>query len=648
MVGPNDDMPDFRPLLTTGRDAPYPWAAAKTLEARPQFSVSRTRVRVRHFATRGGLAQLRAPVPKGAGRRVMVKVRVIKTSPTTRTVLATHFCYVRRGMEAEGQADAAFFSRDDDVVDTAAFSRDCAGDRHHFRLVVNPEDGTDLPDLRAYGREFLARVERDLDTPLHWVAGAHFDTGRPHLHMVIRGCGSDGRALLLTRDYIKHGLRSQAETLATELLGPGRPRLIVQSRDLIADGFTALDRKLIEAAPQGALDVRELPEHLHAVALRRLVHLETGGWVSRRRDGHWKVPAGLRDQLQVFGEHEARRRVADKILWPTEWSHDRARLEPVLLQPGARLIGAFVGCEPLSRFPDGPQILILDLEDGRLGHVRIPQLKQVLALDRLEQGAVVEVRGRPLETRASDQTIMAVSKEGGGVYSGENHRASRPTDSPAFIERHLQRLRMMGREGACAAMEDGSFVIPEDYAVRALRVDAARNGPAAPEVRVLDGRSVNEQVTARAHTYLDTLMGDRGQRPLQGPFGKRVSDALARRQGVLERWGIGSGHPRVLGPMDARVLTTMEIQTVFEALGAEGKPVFMAGNGEGFAGVYASRVRIDRQAFAVIEGRHSITLVPWKAGLEAGRGLTMTGIVRDGATDFRVGLQAARGLGLEL
>jgi hypothetical protein len=378
------------------------------------------------------------------------------------------------------------------------------------------------------------------------------------------------------------------------------------------------------------------------------VNLETGGWVSRERDARWTLPTGLREQLQTFGENEARGRVSDKILWSSGWSHDRVRLEPVALQPEDRVIGAYVGCAPLSRFPDGPQILILDLEDGRLGHLRIPQLKQVLTLDRLEEGAVVEVRGRALQTRASDQTVFAVAKDGGGVYSMADHRARRPRDSLAFIERHLQRLRMMGREGACVATEDGKFLIPGDYLERAMRVDALRNGAAVPEVRVLDARSVHDQVTARAHTYLDGLMDGRSRRPLQGPFGERVSEALARRESVLEHWGVGAGHPRVLGPTDARTLTAMEIQTVFETLGAEGKSVFMAGNGEAFAGVYASRVQIDRQAFAVIEGRHSITLVPWKAGLEAGRGLMMSGIVQGGVTDFRVGLQAARGLGLEL
>ena len=206
----------------------------------------------------------------------------------------------------------------------------------------------------------------------------------------------------------------------------------------------------------------------------------------------------------------------------------------------------------------------------------------------------------------------------------------------------------MGREGACVATEDGRFFIPEDYPARAMAVDVLRNGAALPAVRVLDPRPIDAQVAARARTYLDTLLEGRSEQFLSGPFGDSVSSALKERRVVLEDWGLGKEQPKGLSPSDVRALTTMEIQTVFETLGAEGKAVFMAGNEEAFAGIYAARVHLDRRPFAVIEGQHSITLVPWKPGLESGRGLMMSGIVQGGVTDFRVGLQAARGLGLEL
>jgi type IV secretory pathway VirD2 relaxase len=44
-------------------------------------------------------------------------------------------------------------------------------------------------------------MENDLGTDLEWIAVAHHNTEHPHLHMVIRGVGSDGPA-----DSIKAGL----------------------------------------------------------------------------------------------------------------------------------------------------------------------------------------------------------------------------------------------------------------------------------------------------------------------------------------------------------------------------------------------------------------------------------------------------------
>ena len=52
--------------------------------------------------------------------------------------------------------------------------------------------------------------------------------------------------------------------------------------------------------------------------------------------------------------------------------------------------------------------------------------------------------------------------------------------------------------------------------------------------------------------------------------------------------------------------------------------------------------------YAVVEGRHGITLAPWRAALEACRGQAMTGILQGGAVDFRFGQQLGRGQGLEL
>lgn len=640
------DLFDFRPPMAARRETPPLGKVGRVAglgRATPDMT---PRQRAQHFSAKTQTTRVR-PVKAATGgqRRVMVKARVVKMGPAARKALMTHVRYVEREGTGEAGAEGQFFDKTSDSADAPAFARRCEPDRHHFRLIVNPEDGRDLPDLKAYARQFLERVERDMGTSIDWVAGAHFDTGRPHLHILVRGKRGDGRDLVLPRDYVSHGLRGRAQELATEILGPRQEVSAHAERDLTADRFTAMDRTLIGAAPDGRLALTDVPDAMRGDALRRLVHLETAGWVVREGRKTWSLPGDLRERLQAFGEREGRERAATKALWGGEWS---ARLEPVAIQPGERLVGAYVGTAPMGPYDNGPQVLVLDMADGRLGHLRLPTVQTVLALDRVAQGAIVEVRASPLKARPADQTIAEVAAERGGVYSAAGHKAARPADSDTFIERHVRRLKAMGREGACETLGDGRFRVPQDYGDRAAMADRTRDGNAATDLRVLDPRPLKDQIDAKAHTYLDTLLANDAQTSMQGPFVEAVRRALPERAATLRGLGLGSGDPLVLGAKDVHALTTMEIQTVFEKLGAHGKPVFMATSGQEFSGVYMSKVQIGRQPFAVVEGRHAITLAPWRAALEACRGQAMTGSVQAGVVDFRFGQQLGRGAGLEL
>lgn len=643
------DLFDFRPPMTARRETPPVGKVGRIAglgRATPDMT---PRQRAQHFSAKTQTTRVRpTKAASGGQRRVMVKARVVKMGAAASKALMTHVRYVEREGAGEAGAEGQFFDKTSEAADAPAFARRCEPDRHHFRLIVNPEDGRDLPDLKAYARQFMERVERDMGTSIDWVAGAHFDTGRPHLHILMRGKRDDGRDLILPRYYVSHGLRGRAQDLATEILGPRQERSAHAERDLTADRFTAMDRTLIGTASDGRLALASVPEGMRGDALRRLVHLETGGWVTREGSEAWRLPSDLRERLQAFGEREGRERAATKALWGGEWSGQLSRLEPVAMQPGDRVVGAYAGAVPMGPYDNGPQVLVLDMADGRLGHLRLPNVQAVLALDRVAEGAIVEVRATALQARPADQTIAEVAAERGGVYSAAEHRAARPADSETFIERHVRRLEAMGREGACETLGDGRFRVPQDYGDRAAVADRARDGNAAMEVRVLDPKALKDQIGAKAHTYLDTILAKDAQASLEGPFGEAVRRALPERAATLRELGLGSGEPLALGAKDVHALTTMEIQTVFETLGAHGKPVFMAASGETFSGVYMSRVQIGRQPFAVVEGRHAITLAPWRAALEACRGQAMTGSVQAGVVDFRFGQQLGRGAGLEL
>src|SRR3546814_14255830 len=83
----------------------------------------------------------------------------------------------------------------------------------------SPEDCSELADVRAFTRDLVATMERDLGTRLEWVAVDHWNTDNPHVHLLVRGKGDDGQNLVIDKDYIRTGMRARAAGLVTAELG---------------------------------------------------------------------------------------------------------------------------------------------------------------------------------------------------------------------------------------------------------------------------------------------------------------------------------------------------------------------------------------------------------------------------------------------
>ncbi|WP_292228373.1 DUF3363 domain-containing protein [Brevundimonas sp.] len=636
----------FKPPMTARRETPRAGTWGRLLNrATPSMT---PRARARHFNAKGSVQRVR-PVRSAAGgmRRVMVKVRVVPMTGASKRALTFHLRYVERdGAGAEGER-GEIFDAQSDAADTKSFVERTDGDRHHFRLIMNPEDGRDLPDLKAFTRDFMNRLEEDLGTPLDWVAGAHYDTGRPHLHIVLRGKRDDGQDLVIPRDYVSHGMRQRSQELATEILGPRQDRG-VSERDVTADRFTPMDRTLVAQVREGSLILGGLPEDQRSDALRRLVHLEARGWAQRVKPGLWSVPSHLRDTLHKVGEREGREAAATRAVWGGRWGGEIERLQPLEIGAGETVVGAYAGVRPIGFYGNGPQALVMETMDGRLGHVRLPSLDSALILDRVPERAIVSVTGKARPERASDRTIAEIAQERGGTYSTHDHHLARPDDSPAFIERHVRRLEAMSREGACRALGDGRFAISADYVAKASLADQARHGAVDLEVKVLDVRPLEQQPQAWGITWLDDVMSDRAKAPTSPALAAEVRELGRQRAETLKGWGIGSGEPSGLGKDETRKLLGMDLNGQMKRLGQDGKLVQIAQEGKAFSGTYVDRGHINGQTYAVIGGKGVVTLAPWRPALEACRDQAMIGVLQGGLVDFQFGPQRGRGLGLEL
>jgi type IV secretory pathway VirD2 relaxase len=76
----------------------------------------------------------------------------------------------------------------------------CQSDRHHFRFIVSPDDAHELSDLRAFTRDAMSGMARDLGTRLDWRAIDHWNTEHPHIHVLMRGRANDGGDIVISRD----------------------------------------------------------------------------------------------------------------------------------------------------------------------------------------------------------------------------------------------------------------------------------------------------------------------------------------------------------------------------------------------------------------------------------------------------------------
>lgn len=102
-----------------------------------------------------------------------------------------------------------FFDARSAAIDAASLPQKWKRDRHHWRIIVSPQEGEAL-DLRAFTRDLARRLEAHFGTRLEWAAVVHVNTPHPHVHLLIRGLREDGRDLRMTRDDVAEHLRRLA------------------------------------------------------------------------------------------------------------------------------------------------------------------------------------------------------------------------------------------------------------------------------------------------------------------------------------------------------------------------------------------------------------------------------------------------------
>ncbi len=344
-----------------------------------------------------GRAAAAALALRSPQRRVVIKARVVRQRGARfrSAPLAKHLSYLQRDGVTRDGADARLFDARSDAADASAFAERCADDRHHFRFIVSPEDAPEMADLRAFTRELMARAERDLGTPIEWVAVDHWNTDQPHVHVLARGVDQDGADLVISREYISRGLRARAEGLVGLELGPRSEQVIRSAleREVGAERWTGLDRALRVAVDEGAgvADLRPgsdaFPGDLRRLMIGRAQMLERLGLADHAGPAQWTLRPDAEATLRAMGDRGDIIRTMHRAL-------ARGDREP---DAGTFAIHGDDQPSVLGRLADrglqdelkGSAYVVIEGVDGRAHHVRFSSLE---ATGDANVGAVVEVR----------------------------------------------------------------------------------------------------------------------------------------------------------------------------------------------------------------------------------------------------------------
>ena len=588
-------------------------------------------------------------------RRVVIKARIVRLKLGSRAADA-HVRYLQRDGTTRDGERGRLYAAETDEVDGKAFIERGREDRHQFRFIVAPEDGDKFSDLRAFTRDVMRQMEKDLGTGLDWVAVNHFNTGHPHCHVLVRGRDDFGKDLIIAQDYITDGMRLRAQHLATLELGPETDlelRAKLQA-EVAAERFTRIDRAMLREARDRMLDLRAEAGQVRAdfdrtLRIGRLQNLERYGLAREGEPGVWTLSENLEPTMRGLGERSDIVKAMSRVL--AKRGHQR-ELESYDLhgeETSTPIVGRLIDKRLTDELSD--QIgLIIDGIDGRVHHIA---LRDSGDSDEATIGSIVEV-GRTASQRPADRNIAQIA-DGSGEYRPSVHRASVEAansdvpggDYDAYVEAHVRRLETLRRAGIAERVNADCWHIPQDFQDRAAAYDAAKGRQAS--IRILSAHDLDRQVTSDGATWLDRelMSGNRGTLSVGG-FGAEVRQALADRENELIR----HGHVRRTSDGRLKIRTNLlgtlrrqEVERVGRELATKHGRAFKAINdGQNVRGTLIGSAQLASGRFAMIDDGLGFSLVPWRPVIGNQIGRQVIGVMRGGDVSWQ--LSRAIGVGL--
>lgn len=460
-------------------------------------------------------------------RRVVIKARVVRHRGAAfrSAPLARHVAYLEREGVTRDGSDGQMFDAHSDEADGRAFAARCEGDRHHFRFIVSPEDAGQMVDLRTFTRELMQDMVRDLETKLDWVAVDHWNTGNPHIHVLVRGVADGGKDLVIDRGYISAGLRARAEERVTIELGPRSERDIRHAlrREVDAERWTSLDRRLhLRRDARGTVDLRSEPsaggrrDRIFLIGRARV--LQRMGLAHQVGPASWTLSDGCESSLRALGDRGDIIKTMHRAMSGRGRESDPRGFALHGSSSDRRIIGRLVE-RGLHDELTGEAYAIIEGLDGRTHHLRLPDMERT---SDAAPNAIVST-GTWTDRNGKQQTSLLVRSD----LSLESQIEAR---GATWLDRQLTSPRPETLEGAFGAEVRGALDKRAD--VLAAEGLARRSGQRVVFARdlldTLRGRDIAEAASRLAAKHGGALQSADPGEQVAGVYRERITLASGR------------------------------------------------------------------------------------------------------------------------
>ena len=443
-------------------------------------------------------------------RRVMIKARVHRLSGSGVGTQLAHISYLERDGAGKDKDPAEFYDDVSEGLDGQDWLQKHADERHHFRFIVSPEDGEKLQKLKPFIRDLVSQMEIDLETKLDWVAVDHFNTEHPHTHIVISGKRDNGKDLVISKDYLSHGMRERGSALLTRELGlQTKAELAAKlERETGQRKLTRMDRILMrEMDRNGAINLDNLRRN-RPYYQKRLNTLKSMGLARHQFGGKWSVD----DQLDVALNALEK---SDTIAVRIERAVSSAGLDRISAHEQGpfnynhavrgRLLKVGYDDELMDR-----RYAIVDGLDGRVHHF---DLGTSFPKD-LKPGDMLEIKSRSPGALGMDQTIADVAAQNRGIYSLTKQKQSDPKVSAKHLAMIKNRIAALERAGLVQRFKGHAYSIGPNFIDR-VDTHFAKAAKRSPNIiRKIEGRAFQTQVRAFGETWLDQQLAGQAVEPI--------------------------------------------------------------------------------------------------------------------------------------